>query len=283
MDTTWSVRIPEELKEKLSLLISESGQNSKDFINQLVQLYSLKETARNHPIINMDIEELTQLTGRINSIFINIFERINSFQRKKEEEFNIQLIEKNDMLAIFSGKVKEQEDRIVEFEDETIEVKKQYEEIRMQYDRLLEVCEVNKALVLEYKEKNDTLSGLLVEYKEYRTALLDAKAAAEEEKDLRLAVEAKLLNTEIEVNTLKKSLDEEKLAFGIKLQRETERLEIQNDRLILEMNKEYQQKMQSEQETYALKVRELLCSIEDMQRVKPNRKSRATNASISNC
>lgn len=280
MDTTWSVRIPEELKEKLSLLISESGQNSKDFINQLVQLYTLKETGKIHPIINIDIEELTQLTGRINNIFINLFEKISSFQRQREDEYNTQLEEKNEMLAVFSGKIKEQEDRSVGFENETLELKQQYEEIRVQHDRLLEAYEVNKALVSEYKEKNDTLSSLLVEYKEYKTALFSAKAAIDEEKDLRIAVETKLLNAEMEVSAIKKSIEEERIAFEIKLQRQTERLELNNERLILEINKDFQQKMQSEQEMYAAKVKDLLSKIEDIQQSKSGKKSSATKVGI---
>jgi len=273
MDTTWSVRIPEELKEKLSLLISESGQNAKDFINQLVQLYALKETARLEPHVSVDIEELSQITGRINNIFINLFERTSSFQKQREDEFSTRLAEKDEMLAVFNGKIKELEDNLVVYENKTIELKKQYEEIRSQHDRLTDVCEANKALVLEYKEKNDTLSGLLAEYKEFKDALLVARVAVDEEKNLRLSTESRLLNSEMELTALRKTMEEERTAFEVKLQREIERHELLNERHILEIKKDYQQKLQSEQDVYLSKVRELLCVIEEMQRAKPGKKT----------
>ena len=147
MDTPWSVRIPEELKEKLSSLISESGLNSKDFINQLVQSYALKEMARLQPLVNTDIEELSQITNRINNIFVNLFERNSSFQKQREDEFNIQLAEKNGMLAVFNGKIKEHEEKLAKYETETLALKNQYDEVCIQCDRLVEVYEANKALV----------------------------------------------------------------------------------------------------------------------------------------
>jgi predicted DNA-binding protein len=59
MDATWSVRITEELNERLSSLISDSGLNSKDFINQLIQSYELKDAARLQLLSSIYVEELT--------------------------------------------------------------------------------------------------------------------------------------------------------------------------------------------------------------------------------
>jgi hypothetical protein len=49
-----------------------------------------------------DINELSQITGRINNIFINLCEKFTTFQRQKEEEFNFKISEKDSILALLS-------------------------------------------------------------------------------------------------------------------------------------------------------------------------------------
>lgn len=58
MDATWSVRMPEEMKEKISVMINESGLNAKDFISQIIQAYELKAARKLQPVMDADIEEL---------------------------------------------------------------------------------------------------------------------------------------------------------------------------------------------------------------------------------
>jgi len=64
MDATWSVRMPEEMKEKISAMITESGLNAKDFISQIIQTYELKAARKLQPVMDADIEELSLLTSR---------------------------------------------------------------------------------------------------------------------------------------------------------------------------------------------------------------------------
>ena len=58
MDTTWSVRIPEEMREKISTMITDSGLNSKEFLTQAIQAYELKAARKLQPIMETDIDEL---------------------------------------------------------------------------------------------------------------------------------------------------------------------------------------------------------------------------------
>lgn len=75
-DTTWSVRIPAELKEKISQLLEKTGMTSKDLIADMVHIYALNKAREVLPTAESDIRELQELTRRISAIFVNLVERI---------------------------------------------------------------------------------------------------------------------------------------------------------------------------------------------------------------
>ena len=80
-DATYSVKVSSEDQERLKALVNESGLNQKDFFVQLLSIYELQKARENTPIMASDIDELETLTRRINSIFINVAERIETQQR----------------------------------------------------------------------------------------------------------------------------------------------------------------------------------------------------------
>jgi len=43
-DTTFGVKVPEELKEQLSKLMQDSGLSGKDFMQSLVNVYHVEKT-----------------------------------------------------------------------------------------------------------------------------------------------------------------------------------------------------------------------------------------------
>ena len=89
MDSTWSVRIPDELKEKITNIVTESGLNTKEFLANIIQSYELKMVGTEKPLFESDIDELRSITGRMNNIYVNILEKMGNFQRAKELEFEV--------------------------------------------------------------------------------------------------------------------------------------------------------------------------------------------------
>lgn len=273
MDATWSVRMPEDMKEKISAMITESGLNAKDFISQIIQSYELNAARKLQPVMDADIEELSLLTGRVHNLFINLCERVTSFQQQKEEEFGVKLSEKEGMLAVFNGRIRIQEQKLIQYNENMAVLKKQYEEILQQHTQTVEMCEAHKALVLEYREKNDTLTGLLSEYKEYRHQIETLKQAMEEEKFLRHDIESKLREKDNEIRQLKTLVEETEKTAELQLRQRLESLNTEKEKDILSLQKEHQKRLEMEQQQYADKVKELLDMIEELHKAKSSRKT----------
>lgn len=268
MDTTWSVRMPDEMKEKMSAIINESGLNAKEFISQIIQAYELKAIKKLQPVMDADIEELSLLTGRVNNLFINLCERITSFQQQKEEEFGVKLTEKDGMLAVFHDRIQIQEKKLAQNDEDMAALKKQYEDIYQQHAQTAEMCEAHKALVLEYREKNDTLTGLLGEYQGFKSQIETLKQAVEKEKLLRHDIESKFLEKDTENSHLKNLVEDAQKAAEVQLQHKLASLNIEKEKEILSLQKEHQKKLETMQQQYAEKIKELLDMIEGLQKEK---------------
>jgi len=272
LDTTWSVRMPEEMKEKISAMITESGLVPKDFMAQIMQLYELNTIKQIQPFMATDVEELSQLTGRIQHIFINLCERVTTFQQQREEEFGVKLSEKVSMLSIFNERIQALEGQLSQCDEEMELLKKQYDELCQQHAQVEEICETHKALVLEYREKNDTLTGLLREYKELKQLSEDLKRSLDEERRQCLALQNKLLETEKETDRLRNLLEDQKAAAQSELERRLELAEIAKEKEMLALKKDQQKKLEDIQQQYTEKIRELLEVIGELQKAKTNKK-----------
>ncbi len=272
MDTTWSVRMPEEMKEKISAMITESGLIPKDFMTQLMQVYELNAIKQIQPFMAVDVEELSQLTGRIQHIFVNLCERVTTFQQQREEEFGEKLSEKDSMLSIFNERIQALEGQLSQYEEDTVLLKRQYDELCQQHAQAEEICETHKALVLEYREKNDTLTGLLGEYKELKQLSEELKRSLDEEQRQCLAVRNQLLEKEKETDHLKDLLEDQKAAAQSELERRLELAGIAKEKEMLALQKDQQKKLEDIQQQYTEKVRELLEVIGELQKAKTSKK-----------
>ena len=104
MAETWAVKIEEEEKERLSQLIEQSGLTSKDFLGTMMTAYELSKAKDNMPLLTQDIDELQRITTRINSIFVNVGERIQNLLDSKDSEYVKQLQEKQTTISIMNEK-----------------------------------------------------------------------------------------------------------------------------------------------------------------------------------
>lgn len=84
--------------------------------------------------------------------------------------------------------------------------KKQLDEVLLLHANLTDACEANKALVAEYKEKNETLTSLLGEYKECKNMFDTVTQRLEEERSSRQAAELIVSESSKEITQLKSSV-----------------------------------------------------------------------------
>jgi len=86
MADMYSVRLGEEEREKLGRLVNESGLSGKEFFSELLSAYELQKAKTSAPFIAEDIKELEVITRRINSIYVNVVERVNSLSKASDEQ-----------------------------------------------------------------------------------------------------------------------------------------------------------------------------------------------------
>lgn len=187
-DVTFGVKVSEEMKNELSLLMKEHTLSGKEFMSMLLASYQLDKARENSSLYESDIVELQNLTKRIHSIFINMTEKSKLNYKEEQEalqkvieaqkEEKEQLLQKNQQseeivkkLQLDLNKQKEEEAALKEELTKSKKafdiLKKQSENNMLLHDKFKEEVELlkkqlnqYKRLDLEVQERNDEISKL---------------------------------------------------------------------------------------------------------------------------
>lgn len=253
--TPFSVRMDHEEKERLIRLIQDSGKNNKEFMTSLLNAYDLNKTKVEIPELAQDISALQALTQQINEYYVNIGKRIQTMQKSRDLVFTKEIeVYKNtvDTLTIENEKSKID---FTEIQKAYNNISTDYNEAIKQLKQLQESLKDKNLIVEEYKSKNDTLTGLLNEYKQYKSQIEDYKKDLNdfENKNAELKNNIKekenvLDNLSITIEKLKASkenaLNELKDKNKSELESLKDKLEIERDRNTLQLNKDHQEQLQ---------------------------------------
>lgn len=219
-DTTWSVRMPPELKEKIARLIEESGLTSKDLIADMVHVYELSRAQELLPEIESDVRELQTLTRRINAIFVNIAQRMKVKEELAQKEWQTQLLEKETEIEEQKAKIQDLQEKVQELQRERAMLVAAKQEAEKKLEDLRETNATLKSLVKEYEEKNRALQEEVKRLSTY----------AEENEGLR--------------SELTRILEENRqyTAKIKELANEVEKLKLEKDRAVLIIRSEYEKR-----------------------------------------
>jgi chromosome segregation ATPase len=292
-NNVFSVRLEEQDKEKLLELIQESGRSNKDFMSTLLSAYELNKAKVDIPDLAKDIEGLQALTQRINEYYINIGKRIEDTQKSKDMQYSKDIeIYKSRIETLKSDNEKLNGDYEVlqqAYNNSCSDI----EEYKKQLQQLQEIQISNKALIEEYKSKIDTLSGIIEEYKGYKTENETVKGLLTDSQSRVMELNNTIKNKDFNINTLNKELKakDEDIA-NIKAKQEEQLKQVNNKNVqdmaqlkkenelniklaVAEVKEELNNKIQQEQlkhnkeiEEYQAKYKSLLEELE---------KTRATN------
>lgn len=171
-DTTYSVKVSEDVQEKIKQLVDSSGISSKDFFSNMVANYELELTKKHTPILSNDITEIQQLTKRINNIFIGVGERIETLQTNHIIDIEEQIAKQQNLIDLLTQQVNDYksskliDDKRMEgfiVDKETAEYKSL--ELFKKVNQLENINIKNDTIISEYKQKIDDLSSIVSEYK----------------------------------------------------------------------------------------------------------------------
>lgn len=284
-NTPFSVRMEPEDKEKLLQLIQDSGKNNKEFMASLINAYELNKAKIEIPDIAQDIAGLEALTKQISDYYVNMGKRIESIRKTKDMEFTKET-------EIYKNRIETLKGENDKVNNENIELKQVYnnvsadcEETKKQVVQLLENLKDKTLLVEEYKQKNDTMTGLLNEYKQSKSEAEEVKKllADAQNKNIELSnkIKEKDINIEKLINEAAASKEHEKIVIQELNTKHKSELEGLKDKLVIEKEKEILvlQKQHQEEiekinsknnktiEEYQVKYKELLEEREQFKKV----------------
>ncbi|MBU3146512.1 hypothetical protein KPL47_22880 [Clostridium estertheticum] len=232
----FSVRMESDDKEKLMELIQGSGKSSKEFMGILMGAYELNKVKLDIPEVAEDINHLEALTNQINNVYMNMATRIQTIDTAKTLQFSkdMEIYKSN----IESLKV---ENQGLNIDKETMETTLQgsfniNDELKKQVAQLSEIADSNKALIQEYKEKNDTLAGLVTEYKGFKTQNETFKELLADSKAENIELGNTIKTKEIEAQNLESKLEAAAEQAQKEVKRFAELTAFEKERSILEVS-----------------------------------------------
>ncbi|MBU3810993.1 MAG: hypothetical protein H9893_05000 [Candidatus Niameybacter stercoravium] len=262
-DVTFGVKVPEEMKNELAEIMKSTQLTGKEFMGLLLTTYKLEQKKQAEDLLVKDIDELQRLLQRIQTMYLNVSERVGLIVEErigeveavvvqKEEEKEALIKEKSLLEEKINNLLKEKEeakDRYEALEKAYSELEEQISEQKIQIKQHHTLCEKYEEQIVGLKEKNSKWERLEVEIEERNEENERLKVRNDE-------VSSELWFAQREIEKLKESLKQEEDGKNKELTALKEKydLELQNSlleqKLIftnkIEVLKEEQHKEQQE-------------------------------------
>lgn len=271
-DKTFGFKVTDEVYEKAKLLIETSGLSSRDWFENALATYEVKALQTNAPEYTRNLNELELHTTRIYELVVNMVQQSMYFKDQAVREVSEQLEKKEQLLAELQEKLQTTKQSVQTLQADKDELTSIQAEQQKQLDEARTAIENSQLLIAEYKDKNDSLTGLVTKYQGYAEENEQLKVAFAEEKEALLTAattekqqleqalttatnEAKA--NETKATELEKALAEEKAKAEQATALLQERHELALERAIVKAEREYQEKLQAQLDTTNTRITEL--------------------------
>lgn len=274
-DTTWGVKVSEELKGQIIKLIEQEGIPVKDFMQNMVNVYNVEKAKQQMPEVAVDLKELQTITQRINNIYLNIGYRIETLVKDKEEQISKDLSIKETLIFELREKIAKEEDKNKELEDNCSSLKKEKELLLERSKEIKDNLETLNALLKEYKEKNELLSEKVSLLEPYKDKIVSLEEMVENQfnqiRDLEAFVsqlqasEKKIIQEKEDMQKVcEASLQEAYLKFEEQLHKVEEQKQLELDKAILKKEKDHANSVKELQEEYMKEIKSQQTLLEEV-------------------
>lgn len=288
-----SYRLKEDTRDKLKDQLKDLGLTQEEYFNKVVSMMELENVKQNN-IFAVNATELQDLTGRIYNLFIGLCDQGNSFLSNKDTELEELKVKYKDMLSDKENYITQQKqelqevyDKISILQNENDNNKSELINVKLDYDKQLEQLEQSlqdkASLIEEYKAKNDTMSSIVNEYKQYKEEVETLKQLLTDSQSKNVELTNTISTNDNTINQLNNSIDELNNKHSEKIEQEKEKAEFEKDKAILELKAEYQQSIQElntermqEISEYQAKYKRLLEEMEQLRQEKANKKEKTS-------
>jgi chromosome segregation ATPase len=260
--------ISEDTKEKINAVIEASNLTDKEWIDRAVEVWTLHEMKGEMPDFRLEIEEVEGLTNRIRKVLVNIAQR-TAFEKddtRRNYEENIEkkrlIIEQMNLEILDIGK------QIKAAQEETDRQRELREEADKYSKQVVQSSESSRALAESYKDKNETLTDLVAQYKK---GYEESQTLREELGDSRrtvITLEKELTGERGNLESLAR-INEERLRqqeekHKNELERAVERRDIEHERELLHIRTEHQTQLHKATQETTAEIRGLFERIEKL-------------------
>ncbi len=166
-DKTFGVKVSEEMYEKVREVIESSGTSSKEWFERAIALYEMNAIKQGSSDYTQDLTELEHHTTRMYELIVNMIQRSVHLKEHAVKDVADKLESKE---AIITDLQQQNQQIKQEIAMKTEGISAFEEQVKDLEGKLLAnqtMLENNQALISEYKDKNDTLSGLVTKYQGY--------------------------------------------------------------------------------------------------------------------
>lgn len=287
-DKTFGVRLSDEQFDKVKAIIDNSGLSTKEWFEKAVALtetQSLKEGATEY---SKDLTELEIHTARIYELISNMVQRSIYIKDNAVKEVADKLQQRESIIGEYQEKARVAGEESKAIKESLAVLKQEKEELSKQLEGQLATLENNQSLIDEYKEKIDTLSSLVNQYKGYAAQNTELKESFAAEKESMATAfnerEGRLLSAmeELKATTVDQQNNIERLTNNLnstiaanekemesihvnhtnELTQLTKEKDLEKEKAILEVKQEYQEKVQTVHDQYNEKLAALYAKFE---------------------
>jgi chromosome segregation ATPase len=267
-DKTFGVKVSEDLYEKVKLLIENSGDSSKEWFEKAVAVAEMQSVKQGAVDYRQDLTELEVHTTRIYELISNMVQRSIYIKDHAVKEVSDKLEQKEAIIGEYQEKTK----KAIEESTATGEILKALEqeknELAKQLESLKATNENNQLLIHEYKEKNDTLSGLVSKYQSFAEENGKLKEEHSKERE-RLQSQVREVmgqnaDQQEEIKALERRMESLQTNHAIELERVVERKDVEREKALLEIEREYQHKLTQANSEYTNTLKELYEQLNNM-------------------
>jgi len=289
--TVLGIRLDMEERKRFDEFVGEEGKNNKDFLNTLLNLYELNKGKIKNINLVGDIDVLEGYTNKIHQAFIGIIDKLES--QKDDISENSQ---KN--LQIYKEKISNLQNEIDSItllnsmnEEKLIILSNDNTSLKEQHNQLQESALDKLTIIKEYQGKNDTLTGILEEYKQYKVEVEQYKKSLADTQSKNIELKDSIKDKDFTVNNLRKDIvnlkeDHEKAINELTksqeqlkakhiedIQQLNDKASITMDKALLKLQKEQQEQLSQNQLRHNAEIQEYQSKykslLEELEKKKP--------------
>ena len=253
-DKTFGVKVSEELQEKVQNMISESNLTAKEWFEKAMVMVAVNELKEGSTDYTQDLNELEAHTTRIFDLVANMLKRANYLKEHETKGLLGKLENRDTVIAEYQGKLKKSEAYAQTIEEQAVVAQHDSEMLaeKLEETRLTNVN--NQALIAQYKEKIDSMSGLVAKYQGFAAENESLKQAFAQEKgqlqDQLQEIAAQLGHHKDELKTCQQTIQSLKDAHSLEMERLEEKKAYEKDRELLNQEKDLLQQLAAVQKEH---------------------------------